>query len=187
MTDIDTTPDASEDLPAEAVQKARLFEPWWLAVAATIFLALWLWREAGIRVRREDAQSQRAEINRLTHENELLSQQLDRMSSELSGLASTHVNIALAGQGLAPGATAKLFLDKESKRAVGFFYNLPPTTPGSDYRVWMTAPDGTAVDAGSFAVTRSGRASLVIENVVEGSRFAVTRGDAAAPAYLASR
>ena len=187
MTDIDTTPDATEDLPPEAMEKARLFEPWWLAVAATIFLALWLWREAGIRVRREDARTQQAEINRLTHENEMLSQQLERMSGELSGLASTHVTIALAGQALAPGATARLFLDKETKRAVAFFYNLPVTTPGGEYRVWMTAPDGTAVDAGSFAATRSGRASLVVENVVDGARFAVTRGDAAAPAYLASR
>ena len=171
MTDIDTTPDATEDLPPEVMQRARLFEPWWLAVAATIFLALWLWREVGIRVRREDAISQQAEINRLTHENELLAQQLDRLA------------ILLAGQELAPRATAKIFLDNKQKRAVAYFADLPPA---AGYRVWMTGSDGVAVDAGTFTVPRSGRASIVVENVPEGARFVVTRGDAAAPAYLAS-
>jgi hypothetical protein len=172
MTDIDTTPDATEDLPPEVMQRARIFEPWWLAVAATIFLALWLWREAGIRVRREDAISQQAEINRLTHENELLAAQLDRLA------------ITLAGQELAPKASAKLFLDNKERRAIAYFADLPRA---ANYRLWMTGPDGVAVDAGTFAIPRSGRASLVVENVPEGARFVVTRGDAAAPAYLVSR
>lgn len=181
MTDIDTTPDATEDLPGELTLRQRLFVPWWLAVAAMLFLALWLWREVGIRVGRENAQSQQAEINRLVHENELLTLQVERMSGELSSLASAHVKtLALSGTS---AATGKIFLDSKEKRALAFFYNLPPH---AQYHVWMTPPKGAAVDAGAFSVGKSGRASLEIQNALDGATYVVTRGDANADAYLKS-
>ena len=44
--------------------------PWWLATAATLFLALWGWREAGIRVAREHIATQQAEIRSLSEEKD---------------------------------------------------------------------------------------------------------------------
>ena len=53
--------------------------PWWLATAATLFLALWGWREFGIRVARERLETQEAEVRRLTEENARLAERSDQL------------------------------------------------------------------------------------------------------------
>jgi hypothetical protein len=188
MTDIDTTPsDPADELPPDALRRSRFLDPSVLGMAALLFLALWLWRETMVRVAREHAQSQEAEINRLRTENELLTQQLNKTAGELSTLASAHVRtISLSGQASAPGASAKVFLDPKEGRANAFFYNLPRTNRGASYHLWFTGPDNSAVDGGAFTVGRSGRASLAVTNVPgDVHEIFVTAGEATAPRFLA--
>ena len=165
-TDPEATP-TPVDPAGEATLRQRLtgFNPWWLAIAATLLLALWGWREVGIRVARENAKSQEAEINRLEIENERLVRQLEKVTTELGTLASAHVDtVTLAGQPVAPAATGKVFLDRKERRAVAFFYNFPASPAGRQYRLWVISPTGR-MDGGAFIVPRSGRASLAVEGM----------------------
>ena len=159
-------------------QRLTSFNPWWLAIAATLLLALWGWREFGIRVARENAKSQEAEINRLEVENDRLVRQLEKVTTELGALASAHVDtVTLAGQPASPNATGKVFLDMKERRAVAFFYNFPASPAGQQYRFWVMSPTGR-MDGGSFVVPRSGRASIAVEGMpADAQSFIVTLGD----------
>ena len=165
------------DAPSEMTLRQRIHNnAWWLAVAATLFLALWLWREFAIRVAKEDAISQQAEITRLSAVEDRLSQQLEKVSSELAALASAHFQtVTLAGQKPAPMANGKLFVDTREKRAVAFFYNLPVTAAGEEFHVWIATADGKFANGGAFTMTRTGRASLLIDQVpADAKSFVVT-------------
>lgn len=145
----------------------RRFNPWWLAVAATFFLALWGWREFGIRVAREHDASQRAEIQRLQQENALLSQRTHKLSAEMAALAAEDTRtIALTGQEVAPAASAKVFLEPNRRRALVFFHNLPANPSDKSYQLWIIRADQPQpMSAGVFDVTRDGAASISIENL----------------------
>ncbi|HUP61107.1 MAG TPA: anti-sigma factor [Thermoanaerobaculia bacterium] len=145
----------------------RRFNPWWLAVAATLFLALWGWREFGIRVARERDVSQRAEIERLEHENALLNQRSEKLSAEMAALAAADTRtISLSGQEVAPSASAKVFLEPSRRRAIVFFTNLPANPNDKSYQLWIIRADQPKpMSAGVFDVTQSGNASIVIENL----------------------
>ncbi|HWS72063.1 MAG TPA: hypothetical protein VN605_08110, partial [Thermoanaerobaculia bacterium] len=81
--------------------------PWWLATAATLFLALWGWRELGIHAAKERMQSQEAELTSLQEQNELLAQQKEKLSAELAGLGAKSTKaIELAGQQVSPESAA---------------------------------------------------------------------------------
>ena len=160
---------------------------WWLATAATLFLALWGWRELAMRVEREKATTQQAEIRRLSEENALLSQRNDKLSAEMASLASRDTRqIALSGQQVAPSASARVFLEPERRRAIVFFYNLPENAKDKSYQLWVIAGDKPK-SAGVFDVTRSGNASISVENLpvaTEIKALAVTlepRGGVAQP------
>jgi hypothetical protein len=142
-------------------------KPWWLAVAATFFLALWGWREIGIRAARENDASQRAEIDRLRQENTLLSRRSEKLSSEMAALSAHDTRtIALAGQEVAPSASAKVFLEPERRRAIVFFHALPANASDKSYQLWIIRADQPRpMSAGVFDVTGSGDASIVIENL----------------------
>ncbi len=182
-TDPQATPTPA-DPPGEATLRQRVsgFNPWWLAIAATLLLALWGWREFGIRVARENEKSQEAEINRLETENDRLVRQLEKATTELGALASAHVEIVtLAGQPAAPAASGKVFVDLKERRAVAFFYNLPVSPPGEQYRLWIVSPEAQT-DGGAFVVPRSGRASLSVEGMPEDAQsFQVTLGEGEEP------
>jgi len=138
--------------------------PWWLAVAATFFLALWGWREIGIRAARENDASQRAEINRLRQENALLDQRAQKLSSEMAALSAHDTRtIALTGQEVAPAASAKVFLAAERRRAIVFFHGLPSNPTDKSYQLWIITDKPNS--AGVFDVADSGDASIVIENL----------------------
>jgi hypothetical protein len=145
----------------------KRFNPWWLAVAATVFFALWGWREFGIRVAREHDVAQNAEIRRLTEENASLSRRADKLSAEMSALASADTRtISLAGQAIAPAASAKVFLEPNRRRAVVFFHGLPANAGDTSYQLWIIRADQpNPMSAGVFDVTGTGSASIAIENL----------------------
>jgi anti-sigma-K factor RskA len=143
------------------------FNPWWLATAATLFLALWGWREFGIRVARERLQSQEAEIRRLSEENARLNQRAKQLSKEVSTLAATETRtIDLAGQPASPAASARAFVQTDEGRAVVFFYDLPANPNDKSYQLWILRGSETQPEsAGVFDIAQSGRASLVVDRI----------------------
>lgn len=148
----------------EPAQTSR--HPWWLATAATLFLALWGWREVSIRVSRHEAASQQAEVARLTEANRLLTQKNEKLSAEMASLAGAGTRtIALAGAEVAPSASAKVFLEPDRRRALVFFHNLPPNGDDKSYQLWIIRADQPKpMSAGVFDV-KEGSASITIENL----------------------
>jgi hypothetical protein len=139
---------------------------WWTA-AAVVFLALWGWRELSVRVTREKINSSEAEIRRLAGQNQLLAARNEKLSAEMASLASRDTRtIALAGQQVSPSASAKVFLEPQQRRAVVFFYNLPANADDKSYQLWILRSDQPKPQsAGVFDVTKSGAASILIENL----------------------
>ena len=133
---------------------------WWLATAATLFLALWGWRELDVRAAWMREAAQRAEIARLQQQN-------GRLSVEIAALASADTRtISLSGQEIAPSASAKVFLQPGRRRAVVFFHDLPANPGDKSYQLWIIrAGQPEPMSAGVFDVTASGDASIVIENL----------------------
>jgi cell division protein FtsB len=167
--------------------RRRFGNAWWLATAATLFLALWGWRELAMRVEREKVSSQQAEIRRLAEENARLAQRNDKLNGEMSALASRDTQqIALSGQQVAPAASARVFLEPDKRRAVVFFYNLPANAKDKSYQLWIIAGDKPR-SAGVFDAGRNGNATISIENLpvsTEIKALAVTlepRGGVAQP------
>lgn len=155
--------------PAEDANVSRWRpNPWWLATAATLFLAMWGWREVAIRAAKEQMDSQQAEIRRLSEENQQLAQQKERLSSEITELASVDTRtIALSGQQISPQASAKVFLEPGKRRALVFFSNLPENAKDRSYQLWIIRADDPSKpqSAGVFDANPTGSASLVIENL----------------------
>jgi len=157
--------DAEEENVIDA--SSRFINPWWLATAATLFLALWGWREFGIRVARENLRSQQAQIEELKTENSRLAEQKQKLSTEMSALASADTRaIALSGQQISPSASARVFLEPAKRRAIVFFQNLPSNPKDKSYQLWIIRADQPhPQSAGVFDVTDNGNASIVIENL----------------------
>lgn len=181
----------SADEPIDNVVDARRRfggGAWWLATAATLFLALWGWRELAMRVEREKYTSQQAEIHRLAEDNARLAQKNEKLGAEMAALASADTRqIALSGQQVAPAASARVFLEPGKRRAVVFFYNLPANAKDKSYQLWIIAGDKPR-SAGVFDVVDSnGNAVISINNLpvaTEIKALAVTlepRGGVAQP------
>lgn len=139
---------------------------WWMA-AAVVFLALWGWRELSVRVTREKINSSDAEVRRLATQNQILAARNEKLSAEMASLASRDTRtIALTGQQVSPSASAKVFLEPQQRRAVVFFYNLPANAADKSYQLWILRADQPKPQsAGVFDVTKSGAASISIENL----------------------
>jgi anti-sigma-K factor RskA len=136
---------------------------WWLATAATLFLALWGWREIGIRVAREKLATQQAEIRGLIDEKTRLAAQNEKLASIASADTRT---IALAGQEMSPSASARVFLDPTQRRAIVFFYNLPSNPADKSYQLWIIRGDQPKPQsAGVFDVKAGGSATISIDNL----------------------
>ncbi|MEO6259179.1 MAG: anti-sigma factor [Thermoanaerobaculia bacterium] len=162
-----TTDEGSDDSNLiEAAQRFRM-KPWWLATAATLFLALWGWRELSVRALHEKVIEQDAEIRRLSESNGQLSSHNEKLNSEMSEIASPQTRtIALAGQEVSPAATARVFLEPGRRRAVVFFYNMPVNPGDKSYQLWILRSDSPKPQsAGVFDVTPTGQASITVENL----------------------
>jgi len=145
-----------------AEQRFRV-RPWWLATAATLFLALWGWREVGIRVAHEHFVAQQAEIRGLTEERDRLAAQNEKLASLAAPETRT---LALAGQEMSPAASARVFLDPTRRRAIVFFHGLPSNPNDKSYQLWIIRGDqANPQSAGVFDVVASGNATLSVENL----------------------
>lgn len=146
--------------------RGRFGTRWWLATAATLFLALWGWRELAVRAQREQIVSQDAEIHRLSEDNARLSEQTGRLNAEMAALAAPGTQtIALSGQQVAPSASARVFMEPEKRRAIVFFYNLPANAKDKSYQLWIIRGDQPKPQsAGVFDVT-NGHATISVENL----------------------
>ncbi len=88
----------------------------------------------------------------------------ERLDRELTGLrtlmsrltAEQTRSVTLSGVGPLPTASARAYLDPQSRRLVLFVYDLPPVPVGKSYQLWVTAGDQPA-SAGVFEVDRTGR------------------------------
>jgi len=147
--------------------RGRFGAKWWLATAATLFLALWGWRELAVRMQREHMRSQEAEIRRLNEANDLLAERNEKLNSEMAALASRDTRtIALTGQQMSPSASARVFLEPDRRRAVVFFYNLPANAKDKSYQLWVIRSDQPKPQsAGVFDVSSAGNATISVQNL----------------------
>ena len=133
---------------------------WWLSAAAAILLLLWGFNTMKLRQGREEARALRAEVTRLESDRAKLSATI----AALSG-ASTRT-IRLAGQAVAPTASANVFLDPAQRRAFVFFHGLPSNAQDKSYQLWIIRADQVAPQsAGVFNVDSGGNASLIVQNL----------------------
>ena len=154
---------ADEDAEEE---RSRFGSRWWLAIAATLFLALWGWREFGIRVARENIRSQQAQIDELKSANALLHEQKEKLSVEMSSLAAPDTReIALAGQQISPSASARVFLEPGKRRAIVFFQSLPENPKDKSYQLWIIRADQPRPQSAGVFDVNNGNAQIVIENL----------------------
>ena len=153
--------------PAEVEEPERgFFGRWGLAAAATLFLALWGWREIGIRVMREHVRSQQADIERLGDEKHVVELERDKLASAVASLAAANTQtISLTGAKMSPTAAAKVFMDSDKHRAVVVFANLPDCPNDKSYQLWIIRGDQPKPQsAGVFDVDK-GNATITIENL----------------------
>lgn len=140
---------------------ARRISPWWLATAATLFLALWGWRELGIRVEKERVRTLAAENGQLRDDYARLSRQFATWEGFLADQATRM--IALTGQEVAPSASAKMFLNENRRFATVYFFDLPPNPADKSYQLWIIRGDQPLpVSAAVFTVTPGGSAQVTI-------------------------
>jgi len=152
---------------------------WWLATAATLFLALWGWRELSVRAAKSRIHDQEATIRQLTNQNDLLASQREKLATEMAALAGADTrSIALTGQAASPSASARVFVEPKTRRAIVFFYNLPVNADDKSYQLWIIRADQPKPQsAGVFSVARDGQATVKVENLptdVPIKAFAVT-------------
>jgi len=159
--------DNGDDTLREIVEYRRRDPRWWLATAATVFFAMWAWRELALRAAHEHIQSRDAEIRTLAEQNALLTLRNQRLSAEIAGLTATDTRvISLAGQKVAPSASARVFLEPAKRRAVVFFSNLPANANDKSYQLWIIRSDQPAPQsAGVFNASPNGTATIAVENL----------------------
>lgn len=178
----------NQDASDNVIEAAPRFN-WWLATAATLFLALWGWRELSVHAAKSRIHDQEATIKQLTDQNDLLASQREKLAAEMASLAGPDTRtIALTGQAASPSASARVFVEPKARRAIVFFYNLPANANDKSYQLWIIRSDQPKPQsAGVFSVAQDGQATVKVENLptdVPIKAFAVTlepRGGAEQP------
>ena len=153
--------------PYEEPEHERgFFSRWGLATAATLFLALWGWREIGIRAMREHVTSQQADIQQLADEKKVLELQRDKLASAVASLAAANTQtISLTGAKMSPSAAAKVFMDSDKHRAVVVFANLPDCPNDKSYQLWIIRGDQPKPQSAGVFDVEKGNATITIENL----------------------
>lgn len=153
-------PEAADD------EDRGFFSRWGLAAAAALFLALWGWREIGIRVMREHVSSQQADIQRLADEKRVLELQREKLAAAVASLASANTQtIALTGAQMSPSASAKVFMDSDKHRAVVVFANLPKCPTDKSYQLWIIRGDQPKPQSAGVFDVEKGNATITVENL----------------------
>src|SRR5262245_56554290 len=146
----------------------------WLAAAAAILAAIFLWDDARIRRQREDLRSREAQ---LTGELSKAQAEVARRDLRVRVLESEDVKVLfLGGKDPQPSARAKVFWSEKAKTGMILAGNLAPLPPDKQYELWVFS-EGKPVAAGVFDADPSGRAffeSPNLSGVVLAQNFAVT-------------
>jgi anti-sigma-K factor RskA len=126
---------------------------WWLRTAAAVLLAA-----AGVLS---------VQLYETRKDNERLQAEREMLSRTIAALSSSQTRtIQLAGQEVAPKASARVFLDPAKRRAFVFFDDLPANPADKSYQLWIIRADQAAPQsAGVFSVDANGDASLVVQNL----------------------
>jgi Anti-sigma-K factor rskA len=154
-----------ECLSAHAAEGgSSLISPWWLAVAAVLFLALWMWREVGIRVARENLRSERAEVVELTSEKDVVTAQKEKLTEELGVISAPGVRVVEL-HSRDGKASARLFIDAATHRGVLLATGLAENGSENDYQLWVYGADPAAAKSvGTFDATND-HSSLTINDL----------------------
>lgn len=160
-------PDQTKRRQETAPMRRRNKRQWWLATAATFFLALWVWREAGLRTVREELRTANSELTALEEKVAQLDRTNDELIANVEDLTAADTRtIALAGQQIAPSASARVHLRPSERRAIVFFHDLPDNPQDKSYQLWIIRADQPKPQsAGVFDVNEDGDASIVISNL----------------------
>lgn len=148
------------DAVLRSVRKPAASRSVWWAAAAAILLVVAGWNMLRVQGERERERRLQEQIAKLQADR-------DQLSATISALTSgTTRTIALAGQSVAPSASARVFLDAPHRRAFVFFQGLPANPQDKSYQLWVIRADQVApMSAGVFGVDASGSASLVVQNL----------------------
>lgn len=129
------------------------FRPWlWLIAVAFVLLALWGWRELGMRVEKERGASRDAEIRQLQEENTHLKAQISKLETDL-GAGTAMFDVAGPRVG-----SARVFIYAEG-------HGLLVTTdvPKGKYVLRTDAPDAPPI--ATIAVPASGEKALMLDHL----------------------
>jgi anti-sigma-K factor RskA len=154
--------------------RPRRTPPWWMAAAAVLLLAFAVWGLAGRARMAGEVRRLASERDRLSRRVEALSQEVTRArtDAERAALALQVLNapsvqaVSLAGQGPAPGAAGRTYVNPRTRDALFYAFDLPRLPDEKTYQLWFIAA-GKPVSAGTFAVDPRGAASLRIERIAD--------------------
>lgn len=88
----------------------------------------------------------------------VLERRLADQKAILDGLTGPGVRVMDAGATNARQPYGRMFWDQPANRWTFVAYNLPPTTPGRTYQLWLVTRDQKKVSAGTFTPSDSGSA-----------------------------
>lgn len=157
--------------PFPAVKPARQssvlsFIPWALAAmfAVCAIVGVWTWRNAKL-----ESDALKNQVALVKSETDKLSQQLLQENDKTYELARINQAlrspnsrvIELAGQEVAPSATANIFWDTSSNQWV-VAANLPPAPEGKVYQLWFVTAEAK-ISAGLIKTDNKGHAFTVLE------------------------
>lgn len=154
--------------------RRRPFFRWWLGAAALFFLALFGWSELRLRVEREDSLQLQANLDRLRTENVHLFRSGLRSTSAAEVIAGPDTRIVTLANPAQPAASARVFLDPESRRGYVFLHGLA----SNRYRLLAVAHDDSPPQSlAAFRVKPSGDAAVAFQDfpdLQKTSRLVVT-------------
>jgi len=153
----------------------RTGAPRWLALAATLLLAVALWGIYQQARLSGEAGRLRAERDGLARQVAGLERRLDQTQADNRRLAKTlslitapgaHA-IQLAGLGPAQGAVGHAFINPKTGEAVIYAFDLPAPAAGTTYELWWIAAGRPPVPAGTFGVDEHGAARVEVDRVAD--------------------
>ena len=134
--------------------------PWWLATAAVLFLALWGWRELGIRVTKEHLASRDAEIRQFKEENTRLTEQAARLIRQMTLVVSAGARtFAVAAP---PNVSARIATDAQGNGVL----IVDKAAPNGVYLLWVNPVDKSkAKKVAEVDVPASGQKTMLINRL----------------------
>jgi hypothetical protein len=127
----------------------------WLAAAALILAIGAIAYDISLRSTIQKLSAARVELRDSTS---ALERRLADQKAILDGLTGPGVRVLDAGATNARQPYGRMFWDQPTSRWTFVAYNLPPTTPGHTYQLWLVTRDQKKVSAGTFMPSDSGSA-----------------------------